>query len=162
MPIFGTHDACYAWKEQFIFWNYLHLESSSSRINVCLCVLYRNPSYWKDLDEFWHRGGPQGGEGSFVFLTWYPQPCGYGAQKGVQSASGSSGMHFGENFIKQKLQGVPKLVGASHLLGPQIQIRRDPGPMSFWSCGHSYGRILYKIKVVVYVPQLGCIGHPLP
>ena len=28
---------------------------------VCLCALCRNPNHWTDLNENWHRGGPQGG-----------------------------------------------------------------------------------------------------
>ena len=44
-------------------------------------------------------------------------------------------MHFGENLIKQKLQGAPNLVGEGHFFGPQIP--KDLGPMFFWSHGHS-------------------------
>ena len=32
-----------------------------------------------------------------------PPPPGYGVHKGVWGASGASTVHFGENFIKQKL-----------------------------------------------------------
>ena len=49
-------------------------------------------------------------------------------------------MHFGGNFIKQKLLGTPNLVGVGHLIGPQIQIWKDQ-------------RRFYKIKVVVNVPN---------
>ena len=49
----------------------------------------------------------------------------------VQGASGASVVHFGKNFFKQKLQTTPELLVASHLFGPQIQIWKDPGPMSF-------------------------------
>ena len=31
-------------------------------------------------------------------------------------------VRFGENFIKQKLQGTPNLMGAGHLFGPLIRI----------------------------------------
>ena len=102
---------------------------------VCLSVLYRNPNGWTDQDEIWHGGGPRGGEGSWVFLTRYPPPPGMGCVKGVQGASAASTVRFGKNFIKQKLQGTPDLVGAGHLFGPQI--RKDLGPLSFWSHGHS-------------------------
>ena len=54
-------------------------------------------------------------------------------------------MHFGENFKKQKLQGTPNLVGAGHLIGPQIWIWKDLGPMCFWSSGLSLSRRVYKI-----------------
>ena len=91
---------------------------------------------WKDQEEIWHRGGPQGGR-FLVFLTQYPHPLGMGCIKGVRGASGASTMRFGESFIKQKLQGTPDLVGAGHLFGPQIRIRKDLGPLSFWSHGHS-------------------------
>ena len=55
----------------------------------------------------------------------------------VRGASAASTVRFGENFIKQKLQGTPDLVRAGHLFGPQIQIWKDLGPLSFWSHGHS-------------------------
>ena len=55
----------------------------------------------------------------------------------VQGASEASTICFGKNFIKQKLQGAPELVGAGHLFKPQIQIQKDLGPMSFWCHGYS-------------------------
>ena len=36
-------------------------------------------------------------------------------------------MHFGKNFLKQKLLGTPNLVGVGNLIGPQIQIWKDLG-----------------------------------
>ena len=51
-----------------------------------------------------------------------PHSLGTGCVKGVEGVSGASVVHFGKNFIKQKLQGAPDLVGASHLFGPQIRI----------------------------------------
>ena len=66
-----------------------------------------------------------------------PIPRGTGCVKGVRGVSGASTMCFGKNFIKQKLQGIPNFVGVDHLFGPQIQIWKDLGPMSFWSHGHS-------------------------
>ena len=71
------------------------------------------------------------------FLPWYPHPPGYWVPKGVRDASVASTHHFGKNLIKQKLQGTPDLVGVGHLFGPQIWIRKDLGPLSFWSHGHS-------------------------
>ena len=53
-----------------------------------------------------------------------PPPPAYG----VWGASGASAMHFGEYFIKQKLQGTPDLVRAGHIYGPQIWIQKDLGP----------------------------------
>ena len=77
------------------------------------------------------------------FRTGTPTPPGTGCVKGVRGASGASTVRFGENFIKQKLQGTPDLVGAGHLFGPQIRIRKDLGPLSFWSHGHSlYGEFI--------------------
>ena len=50
--------------------------------------------------------------------------------QGAQWGSGASAVHFGGNFIKQKLPGTPNLVGVGHLIGPQIRIWKDLGPMS--------------------------------
>ena len=50
--------------------------------------------------------------------TRYPHPPGTGCVKGVRGASGASTVCFGKNFIKQKLQGTPNLVGVGHLRGP--------------------------------------------
>ena len=52
--------------------------------------------------------------------TRYPHPPGTGCVKGVRGASGASTVRFGKNFIKQKLQGTPDLVGAGHLFGPPV------------------------------------------
>ena len=69
--------------------------------------------------------------------TQYPTPLVTGCIKGVWGASVASTMLFGKNFIKQKLQGTPDLLGASYLFRPKIWIWKDLGPMSFWSHGHS-------------------------
>ena len=98
-------------------------------MSLCVFVLYRNPNGWTDRDEIWHRGGPRGGEGSWGVSTWYPHPQGTGCIMGVWGASGASTLHFGENFIKQKLQGTPDSVGVGHLFGPQIWIWKDLGPV---------------------------------
>ena len=66
--------------------------------------------------------GEQGG-GS----TQYPPPR---CIKGIWGVSEASTMRFGKNFMNQKLQGTPVLVGAGHLFRPQIQIWKDLGPMS--------------------------------
>ena len=63
-------------------------------------------------------------EGSGGARRWVGWVC--KVHKGVQGASGASTVRFGENFIKQKLLGTPDLVGAGHLFGPQIRIRKDP------------------------------------
>ena len=102
---------------------------------VCVCVylfvLCRNPNCWTDCDEIWPGGGPQGREGSWRGGGWpgTPHTPGMGCKKGIGGASGASAMCFGKNIIKQKLQG--------HLFGTQIWIRKDLGPMSFWSHDHS-------------------------
>ena len=54
-----------------------------------------------------------------LVLTRYPPP-GMGCVEGVWGPSGASDVHFG-----------------CHSFGPQIQIRKDLGPMSFWNHGHS-------------------------
>ena len=58
--------------------------------------------------------------------TLYLDPQGPGGLKGgAQWGSGASAVHFGENFIKQKLQGTPNLVGVGYPIGPQIQFWKD-------------------------------------
>ena len=52
--------------------------------------------------------------------------------KGVRGASGASTVHFGKNFIKQKLQGTPDLAGAGHLFGSQIRISFEI--LCIWQC----------------------------
>ena len=65
-----------------------------------------------------------------IWWGWTPHTLSLrGGQKGARWGSGASGVHFGENFIKQKLQGTPNLVGVGHLIGPQIQIWKDLGPV---------------------------------
>ena len=54
-----------------------------------------------------------------------------GCITGIQGSFKVSAVHFGKNFMKQKLQGAPYLEGAGHLFGPQIWILKDLGPMSF-------------------------------
>ena len=115
---------------------------------VCLSVLYKNPKCWTDQDEIWHGGGPRGGEGSWGGGGRPCTPTPWGACK-----RGSGWLSFGKNIMKQKLQGAPDLVGAGHLFGPQIQIWKDLGPMSFWSHGHSLWRGVHKIKAVMFVTK---------
>ena len=68
--------------------------------------------------------------------TCYPPP-GYGVHKGGPECLWSLNRAFWQKLYKTKLQGTPDLVGAGHLFGPQIQILKDLGPMSFWSHGHT-------------------------
>ena len=81
-----------------------------------------------------------------IWWGWTP----YTLTPGVQGAwwgSEASAVHFGGKFIKQKLLGTPKLVGVGHLFGPQIQIWKDLGPVSFWSYGASLSRGVIKSKL---------------
>ena len=123
---------------------------------MCVCSLKKfepmDRSGWNLVWRWCSRGKVLGGGGRPGTPTQPPTP-GMGCIKGVLGASVASTLHFGKNFIKQKLQGAPDLVGAGHLFGPQIRIRKDLGPMSFWSHGHSLWKIAYKIKCVVYVPN---------
>ena len=89
---------------------------------VCLCVLYSNPNGCTDWDEIWHRGGPWGGRLLGGGVNQVPPPT------RVRGASGVSTVRFGENFIKQKLQGTPDLVGAGHFLGPKSGSGRTWAP----------------------------------
>ena len=59
-------------------------------------------------------------------------------------------MHFGGNFIKQKLLGTPDLVGVGHLIGPQIRIWKDLGLVCR---GPALSNRVYKIKLVICVPN---------
>ena len=60
--------------------------------------------------------------------TRYPHPPGMGCVKGVRGASGASTVHFGKNFIKQKLQVAPDLVGWVTFLGPKSGSGRTWAP----------------------------------
>ena len=40
--------------------------------------------------------------------------------------SGASAVHFGKNFIKQKMLGTPNTVGVGHFYGRKIQIWKGP------------------------------------
>ena len=112
---------------------------------LCVCLLYKSKlldgSGWNLAQRWSSRGKVLGG-----FRPGTPTPW-------VRGASGASTASFGKNFIKQKLQGTPDLARAGHLFGSQIWIRKDLGPLSFWSHGHSLWRIAYKINCVVYVPN---------
>ena len=105
---------------------------------VCVCVfsIEIQTAGWNGT-KFGMEVVLEGGRFLGVFRPGTPTPPGTGCVKGVQGASGASTVRFGENFIKQKLHGTPDLVGAGHLFGPQIRIRKDLGPLSFWSHGHS-------------------------
>ena len=81
--------------------------------------------------------------------TLYPDPESKGGQKGAWWGSGASGVHFGKNFIKQKLLGTPNTVGVGHFFGCQIQIWKDLGLVCFWSCGASLSKRVYNKIVVV-------------
>ena len=53
------------------------------------------------------------------FQSSTPHPPGTECVKRVWGVSGATAVHFGKNFIKQKLQGTPDLVGVGHFLGPK-------------------------------------------
>ena len=71
----------------------------------------------------------------FLLATWsgwthYTLPPGSrGRKRGAWWGSAASGVHFGGNFITQKLLGNPNLVRVGHLFGPQIWIWKDLGPV---------------------------------
>ena len=67
-----------------------------------------------------------------IWSGWIPPtvtPGSRGHKRGALWGSGASGVHFGGKFIKQKLPGTPNLVGVGHVIGPQIQIWKDLGPV---------------------------------
>ena len=55
--------------------------------------------------------------------TSYPDPWVQEGQKGGPVGFWALAIHFWGNLIKQKLLGIPNLVGVGHLTGPQIQTR---------------------------------------
>jgi hypothetical protein len=52
------------------------------------------------------------------------------------------------------------LVGADHIFGPEIWIRKDLGPMCFWSHGQLFSGNFYYTKGVVLLPN-GKVGQVL-
>ena len=67
-----------------------------------------------------------------IWWGWTPltlTPGVQGAQKGSWWGSRASAMHFGGKFITQKLYVTPHLVRVGYLIGPQIQIWKDLGPV---------------------------------
>ena len=85
-----------------------------------------------------------------IWLGWTPSTLTSRVQ-GARWGSGASAMHFGRNFVKQKLLGTPNLVCVGYLFRPQIRIWKDLAPVCFWCCGAPFTRGVYKMKVVVSV-----------
>ena len=116
-------------------------------MGVCVYVLYRNPNHWKDLDEIWKRGGPQGWELSVGDWTGTSDPAGMGCIKGVWGAYGASRLQFVQKLYKTNMAGHPQYSQVGHLFGPH---------------GHSLWRGVNKIKVIVYVPSSYFVGLETP
>ena len=72
----------------------------------------------------------EGGRFLGGFRPSTPTPLGTGCIKGVWGASVASTMCFVKNFIKQKFQGTPDLVGEGHLFGPRSGSGRTWAPCS--------------------------------
>ncbi len=71
-------------------------------------------------------------------------------QIGVQSGSAVSTVCIGKNFTKTQVGEHPSFIEVDHIFGPVIQIWKDLGTMSFWSCDQSFsGRVFFKKVVVV-------------
>ena len=87
---------------------------------VCVCVCLFSNLAWR-----WSWGGGGSWVGGWPSI---PHPLGMGCVKEVQGASGASEVHFGKNFIKQKLQGAPDLVGRVTFLGPKSRSGRTWAP----------------------------------
>ena len=100
---------------------------------VCVYVLYRNQNRWIDPDKIWHRGGPWGREGFWVFFNQVPPTPGYRVHKGGPGCLWSLSHAFWQNLFKLKLQCTHDLVGEGHFFGPQIQIWKDLGPGRTWA-----------------------------
>ena len=79
--------------------------------------------------------------------TRYPTPPGTGCINGVWGASGASTVCFGENFIKQKLQGTPDLVGQVTSLGPKSGSGRTWAPCPSGAMVTHYAGELIKSKL---------------
>ncbi len=79
-----------------------------------VCVRYRNPNHWTNLNEIWHEYTPQWGKVcSWDSKPHTPTPGVRGALNIVWRASAASTVRFGENFYKTKVV----LVGTGHIFG---------------------------------------------
>ena len=85
------------------------------------------------------------------FFTWYPPP--HQVCKGGLGCLWSLSHAIWQTLYQTKFAGGPGLVEAGHHFGPQVQIWKYLGPMSFWSHGNSQWGGVYKINVVVHVPN---------
>ena len=83
--------------------------------------------------------------------TQYPHPSAYRVHKGGAGCLWSLNHAFWWKLYKTKVAGHPWFSGGWSPFWAQIWIRKDLGPLSFWSHGHSPWREAHKIKVVWYV-----------
>ena len=82
--------------------------------------------------------------------TSYPDPWVQEGQKGGPVGFWSLSHPFLGKPYQTKVAGHPQLSGGR---SPYRAPNPDQGPVCFWSHGASYPRRVYKIKVVVYVPN---------
>ena len=101
-------------------------------MSVCVCLFSIKIQTAGQIGTKLARRCASRGDGSWGVSAWYPHPPHTGCIKGVRGASGASTVHFGENFIKQKLQGTPDLVRVGHLFGSQIRISFEI--ICIWQC----------------------------
>jgi hypothetical protein len=75
------------------------------KVNVCaVCVHYRNPNHWTNINEIWHEYTPQWGKVHSWDST--PTPGVRGALTRVCPASAASTVQCGKNFILYKTKVV--------------------------------------------------------
>ena len=114
----------------------------------------QNPNRWTDLDEIWHRGGPQGGEGSCFF---YPvPPPWYMMHNGGPWCLWSLNCAIWQNLTKTNIAGQCIAIW-SGLRPPKLTPWSRGAPMWFWSLSNAFWRTLYNTKVAGH-PQL-CGGR---
>jgi len=110
------------------------------------------------MNIFWWQ------KGSKLCLDPVPQPLESGGPKQGLGCIYSLNHGTRENFYKTKVLGQVSLSLGWLIFQPIIQIGKDLGPMYFWNHGQSFSGKVYKIIVVVHLPncKVGQVLTPTP
>ncbi len=120
---------------------------------VCVCVRYRNPHRWTNPHQIWYGGLTLQGPGHrLCFGPRGGTPGSGGPKQGLESIY-SRNRETRNFFYKTKVVGKACFSGADHTFGPEIRIRKDLGPMCFWSHGQLFSGKFYYTKGVVLLPS---------